>query len=114
LFRRRRQTISPADLWPSRGSQLRLYPVYSLCQRMHCTLWWTSGLSLTITIVDEHGAASGTMAGIDIAPTVANHEAHAQVDAAARGGVQQHAGQRIAAGAVVVVVVEAADEFVHR
>jgi hypothetical protein len=54
-------------------------------------------------VIDENGAATGSMGAINITPAIANKKAALQIDVMAGGGAQQHAGLRLSAIARIAV-----------
>src|SRR5688572_21352026 len=71
-------------------------------------------LALGVVVVDLDRAYAGTLTRFDVAPAVADHEALRQVDAVTFRRVENQAGRRLAAVAVVGVVVEARFDAVQR
>src|SRR5271170_5228119 len=61
----------------------------------------------SVAVVDENGAATGAMAGFDVAPTVTDDVAGFKIDVPDSGGFEQQAGLRFAAGAARGVIVRA-------
>jgi hypothetical protein len=59
-------------------------------------------------------ATPGTFAGFDVAPSVPDTDALDEVEVQPRGGVKHHSGPRLAARAVVDVVMCADHDLVHR
>src|SRR6185295_14955686 len=68
----------------------------------------------SIAVADQDGATSGAVAGFDVAPAVADHEAFGQRDSVARGSADEHSGLRLAAVAIVRIVVLADLDRVDR
>src|ERR1700733_1768125 len=60
-----------------------------------------------VTVIDENRAATGAMAGFDIAPTVADDEARLEIDIPDARGLEQQPRLRLAAGAARRIVVRA-------
>ena len=63
--------------------------------------------------VQEDSPTTGSPAGLDVAPAITDHEARREVEPVL-GGVEQHPRLRLAAGALVGVVVRADDDLVER
>src|SRR5690242_367826 len=71
------------------------------------------GFALAVPAFDVDGRDPGPARGFDVAPAVADTEAARDVEPEPRGGVEQHAGFRLAAGTVVGVVVRAHHDVVE-
>lgn len=71
------------------------------------------GAALAVLVVEEDGAAASGVAGVDVAPAVADDEAGGEVDLMAGGACEHESGLGFAAGAIVFVVVIADDEIVE-
>ena len=75
--------------------------------------------ALDVAVIDQYGAATGGVSGIDVTPTIAHHPTPAEVDAEGMGGLEQHTGRRFTVGGRFVppwVVthldsIEAGDQF---
>src|SRR5579871_3648310 len=81
-------------------------PVSGFQQRAD-PLKWPYRLPFPVAVIHEKGLAAGAMPGFHIAPTVAHHEAGAEVDIPRLRGREQQPGLRLAALAARVVVVRA-------
>ena len=65
------------------------------------------GRSFIIAEIDKDGGAAGSMARLDVAATIADHEAFREVDPKLAGGCQNHARLWFAAVAILVLSMEA-------
>src|SRR5579863_3527356 len=81
-------------------------PFGGFAQRVHSPER-RGGLLLAVAMVDENGLAAGPMPGLDIAPAVADNEAGAEIDVPRAGGLGEQARLRLAARALLAVVVRA-------
>ena len=72
------------------------------------------GKLLTIAITDQDGATTSPSTSLDIAPTITHHEAAGKIHAKLLPGAQYHAGFRLAAVALFLVVVLANLDRVER
>jgi hypothetical protein len=61
--------------------------------------------SLAVALIDVDGLAPGSYPGFDVSPPVTDKEAAREIEAETAGGIQQHAGGRLAARAAVGVIV---------
>src|SRR5271165_1624123 len=64
-----------------------------------------AGEGFAIAITDQDGATTSPSTGLYIAPTIAHHEAAGKVQAKPLSGTEYHAGFRLAAVALFVVIV---------
>src|SRR5450432_2075517 len=97
----------------SRDSPSGEYPLHRARERIGTEIRRTIGLAFLVLAVDQHGAATGGGAGLDIAPAVANQETPAEVDSVPSGGFQQQAGLGLPAGAGIGIVVPADQKTVY-
>lgn len=54
--------------------------------------------ALDVAVIDQYGATTRGVSGIDVNPTIAHHPTPAEVDAEGMGGLEQHAGCRFTVG----------------
>jgi hypothetical protein len=71
-------------------------------------------LSFGIITIDEDGHASGALSGLDITPTVTDHEAGNEVQLSVASGIQQEARGGLTAETVVRVIVVTGTDLVQR
>jgi hypothetical protein len=71
-------------------------------------------LPFVVTRVDENGPTAGTSPGLDIPPTVPNHDAAGEVDAESGSRLVEQAGFRLPARAPVVVIMRADEHPIER
>src|SRR5690348_15846859 len=69
------------------------------------------GTAFGVAAIDPQGTAAGGLAGLDIAPAVADQEADGRIHAVAGGAFDDPARLGLPAGAVIAVVVIAGDEI---
>src|SRR5437899_422175 len=89
-------------------------PIGGFVERPDVRIWRGRWTAFTITAIDPDGPATGGAARVDIAPTVADHETLCRIHAVPRGSLEDQAGLRLAARAVVAVLVIADQKIVHR
>jgi hypothetical protein len=75
-------------------------------------MWFELGPSFLISVLDEYGTNSRSMASIDIPPAITDEEAFAQWYPIAGGGLSEKTGEGFAAIAGITVVVIADEEVV--
>lgn len=74
----------------------------------------TVGSPFRVPTIDKDRRASGALAGLHIAPSIANHEAVGQTQTGVAGGIFEHARVRLSARAPVAIVMIANAELVDR
>ena len=65
-------------------------------------------------MIEKDRRAASLFAGLNVAPTIAHHDARAEVHAVSTCSVQDHSGLRFSACAPIVVVVIADPEIIDR
>ena len=81
---------------------------------MHRGLRRLRRLSLAITIIDQHRFATRIVAGIDVAPAIANYKTSREIDIVLALSLEQKPRLRFAASTVVRIVMIADENGIDR
>ncbi len=72
------------------------------------------GTTLVIPAVDEDGRHASALRRLDVSPPVANTDARCEVESQPRSGVEDHSRPRLAALAIIGIVVSTDHNLVQR
>ena len=88
-------------------------PVGCFSQRSHRGFRRLRRRSLPIAVIDQNRFATCGVAGIDVAPAISHKETARQVDVVLALGLEQKSGQRLAASAIIRIIMIADEDIVN-